>query len=282
MKPSRIFALIVVALVALPVMAEQTATESTERNADAVEPNIAETIRRGKMLYDFDQAAWHSTDALAAKAGDMAKLKLAGRVVVPVEAGLQAIYYGRNDAGRYAIFTGIWNGTKIVDSIYSKGETGPALSAEANAYADIIEMLMAGKLETKDLWYCNKARPNFALLPGEESGTFYLYFMTAQQKNNIYPLGGHHRLTIRDGKVVAQRKFTNSCIDLGGGEAAGQSPSMFYLTHMLDDNPTEIHVFTAIASRTAVVVGTTENKQTWFVTPKGNSASIENDKDVND
>lgn len=276
----------IVALLALlsatPAQADEAgaATVNTAANEDKM--TFESIIRRGKMLYDFDQAAWHSTDAFVDKARNLDKLTISGRVVVPVEGGLQAIYYGRKDTGRFAIFTGIWNGTKIVDPVYSKGETGPALSEEANAYADVIDLLMSGKLETKDLWYCNKANPNFVVLPGSETGEYFLYFMTAQQKNGVYPLGGHHRLQIRDGKVVSQRKFTNSCIDLGDGKSADKKPVMFYLTHMLDDKPTEIHVFTAIASRTVVMVGTIENKQSWLVTPKGDSASIVNEKDVKD
>jgi hypothetical protein len=156
----------------------------------AEDPALIEAKTRGKMLYDYDQAAWHSTDTFADMAGDLRNQKLVGRVVVPAEGGLQAIYYGKNDAGRYAIFSGLWNGSKITDAVFSKDDTGPALSAQANSYAEIVEMLISGKVDTKSLWFCNKQTPNFVILPGKASGEYALYMMTPQASTTSFPLGG--------------------------------------------------------------------------------------------
>jgi hypothetical protein len=255
-------------MMATPVFAEDASIQSIEQKT------IADSIERGKMLFNYDQAAWHSTDTFVEMAGELKNQKLVGRVVVPLESGYQAIYYGKNDSGRYAIFSGTWNGTKIVDAVFSKDDKGPLLSPQANSYADAAELLTSGKLETKDLWFCNKATPNFVLLPGSVSGEYSLYVMTAQEKNDSFPLGGHHRYDIRNGKSVGTRTFTKSCIDLEREQKPDKKIEAFYITHLLDPAPTEIHVFSALASKTSILVGTATNGKSWSVEPKDGSVVI--------
>jgi hypothetical protein len=265
--------ILALALAAMPTT-QLLAEDRVEQEAmtTTTDQMLSDAIERGKLLYEFDQAAWHSTDAFVGIAGDVSKLPLVGRIVVPIESGLQAIYYGKSQQGRFALFRATWNGTAMVDPVYTDGKGGAALSPEANAYAEILEQLTSGRIDTTDLWFCNNAKPNFALLPGDLPGEFLLYFMTAQEKSGSYPLGGHHRFDIKDGKVIAKRAFTKSCIEMDK-EATGGQLAGFFITHLLDPVPTEIHVFTAIASKKAVFVGTNGGKS-WSVEPRGASAHI--------
>ena len=265
-------ALVMALLPITSIQADEPAAQQATTTSN-VEQLLSDAIERGKMLYEFDQAAWHSTDAFVALAPDMAKLSLAGRIIVPVEGGLQAIYYGKSEKGRFAVFHGTWNGKVIVDSVYSKGESGAPLSPDAIAYAEIVELVTSGTLDTKDLWFCNKAQPNHALLPGNAPGEFLLYFMTAQDKKESYPLGGHHRFDIKDRKVVARRTFTKSCIAMNKGDGKREAVG-FVISHLLDPVPTEIHVFTAIASGKAVFVST-KSGMVWNVEPSGGTARIQ-------
>ncbi len=264
-----------------PCSASAGQTDGITAAAQPAEANtaLAQSIRRGEMLYQFDQAAWHSTDVLMAKAGNPEKLPLKGRIVVPVKEGWQAIYYGQNTSGRFTIFSATWNGTKIIASQFTKGESGAPLSVEANGYADIVEMVMSGQLGTKDLWFCNKARPNFVILPGNGPTEFSLYFMTPQEQLNAFPLGGHHRYDIRNGKVVSKRAFSKSCLafdkkDDAKGEMRDGVTAGFVASHLMDPTPTEIHVFTAMAAKTILFVTTTQNSKTWLIEAESGGPTI--------
>jgi hypothetical protein len=241
--------------------------------APAATMPIEEILERGKQLYHYDQAAWHSTDLLQANAKDLNKLSLAGRVVVPVNNGWQAIYFGKDGRGRFAIFTAVWTGTEMVEPRYFPDSDGPLLSEQANAMADVVDMLIEGKIDMKGIWFCNKAQPNFVILPGGQSGEFLFYLMTAQTELKSYPFGGHHRIDIGNGKEVGRRKFSNSCLDLSTADK-DETMEAFYISHIIDPTPTEIHVFTAMAAKSDVIVGTTENKKSWLISPGMGSSTV--------
>ena len=268
------FSEIMLALIAFASLSASAFGAANEEAASTV--GLNESISRGEMLFNFDQAAWHSTDALVEKAGDISKLPIVGRIVIPVKDGFQAIYYGANKDGRFQVFSSIWDGQKLIDTVYSKGETGIPLSPQATKYAEVLELLTSGKIDTSDLWFCNKAQPNFVLLPGTKENEFLVYFMTAQEQTTRYPLGGHHRFDIIDGKVVSKRAFTKTCIDYDKKEAvkaSGKKIVAFFVAHLLDPIPTELHVFTALASQSPIYV-TTSSKKTWIIQPEGQSVTV--------
>jgi hypothetical protein len=261
--------------IAIALVGGVSKVTAQENTPSIVEPitsaAIAQVIKQGKMLYDYDQAAWHSTDALLEQAAPET-LPLAGRIVIPVEGGLQAIYFGKKESGRFAIFTALWNGKKLVDPVFSKGNNGPALSADANAFADVYDLLNSDVIKQDTLWFCNKAQPNIVILPGDGVGEFSLYYMTPQVDLKSYPMGGHHRIDIKNGVVTANRSFTKGCINLDVDKK--DKPVGFFITHLLDPIPTEIHVFSAIASNTPIYVGAGEKGQTWAITPNNGNADI--------
>ena len=61
------------------------------------------------------------------------------------------------------------------------------------------------------------------------------------------------------------RRFTNTCLELPLPNAA-QRREMVALgvTHLLDPLPTEIHVFSSLAAKMPVAVGTSDGR-TWWV-----------------
>ncbi len=236
------------------------------------EAEIARIVDRGQMLYDYDQAAWHSTDALQAKA-NLSKLPLVGRIVVPGQNGLDVIYYGKDQSGRFAVFSAIWAGGAIVNPALHSGGTRVPLSERANRFAETLELFTSGKIDMTGVWFCNKANPNFVLLPGDQEGRFLLYLMTSQERVDRWPIGGHHRFEIKDGKASAPRAFSKGCINMDKAQSPGQAVA-FVVSHILDPSPTEIHVFTALASKMPIAVGTTQNKITWAIEVKSGLASV--------
>ena len=68
---------------------------------------------------------------------------------------------------------------------------------------------------------------------------------------------------VRLGKV---RHFAKSCISMPmNALPARGKPAAFVVTHLLDPTPTEIHVFTSIASKTPIMVMTATDGKMWSV-----------------
>ena len=83
-------------------------------------------------------------------------------------------------------------------------------------------------------------------------------------------MGGHYRFELgADGKVRDSRRFMNTCFDAAFGQAAGapagSTLSSIVLSHLLDPQPTEIHVFASYYLPVTLMVATTENRLLWSI-----------------
>ena len=86
-----------------------------------------------------------------------------------------------------------------------------------------------------------------------------VYFLSPQVRNDVYPFGGHFRVTVApDGKMLSSRAFTKNCLDMPAPPADAFG---FGVSHLLDPIPTEIHVSTALVARNPVLVMTGD--RTW-------------------
>jgi len=113
---------------------------------------------------------------------------------------------------------------------------------------------------------CSEQPPNTIVVPNDGKG-FSVYIMTPQPKNLVYSLGGHQRFDIKDGKVIGRRIFAKSCLMFDKSNMPNPT-AVFVTTHLLDEIPTEIHVFTMLASGTTIFVSTVKNKTLWSVEQK--------------
>ena len=115
---------------------------------------------------------------------------------------------------------------------------------------------------------CSSSHPNLAALPPERpGGPVIVYFMTSTTDPNIVPLGGHYSVEVAaDGSVGPIRHFTRACIDMPMNKKppAGE-PAAFFVTHLLDPTPTEIHVFSSLTSKVPLVVVTSPDARMWLV-----------------
>jgi len=211
--------------------------------------------RRGAQLYAFDQAAWHTTDALVARRLPTEKMEaIRGWIVEPHGAALTVTYFGLDGAKPYAIYAADYTEEKVVDERVPT--TAEPLSAQGARMATALDV--ARGLQLKG---CVDQPFNTVVLPPQSDGTIPVYLLTPMVKADAYPFGGHHEVDIgADGKVAATRDFTRSC-------AAMEKPAnaaMAFITHLLDPHPTEIHVYLSLWMGKPVAVGTGE-KTGWMV-----------------
>lgn len=229
--------------------------------AQPSEAALAAIVARGQLLYLFDQAAWHSTDALLKTVPDPAAAGIRGWLVEPSGKVLRVTYYGL--AGKEALpiyvadyANGKVKGGKLVPSAERK-----PLGREQQRMIDA-----RGAAKEAGLARCVAKPFNSVVLPPQSADApVEVYYLTPQPKANAWPMGKHYRIRVMpDGSVADSRAFSNTCLELGtAGMPKGSKPVALFVNHLLDPMPTEIHVFTALASRIPLIVQTGEVR--WAV-----------------
>ncbi|WP_144037682.1 hypothetical protein [Sphingopyxis sp. KK2] len=212
---------------------------------DAEKAANAEAMATGQMMYRYDQAAWHSTDALLAQINPADYPDLAGWVVEPQgDDSLLVTYFGRRDGPRYAIVRFVMRGSTVVEGGLVPKDADASLSPLANRLADARDAA-AARFAQEKLGFCTKGTGNSVILPPEDDGPVRAYLMSSPVTAGVFPLGGHYRFDIdKDGKVASWRPFLNSCMLIDSRpDGEMEKKTAFYVSHLLDPQPTEIHYF---------------------------------------
>lgn len=245
------------AFVSAPVAA-QNADSAQFTAAEAAQAD--EAISLGYKIYRYDQAAWHTTDALIEELGDPGQAGVRGWIINEVEGGLEAVFMRPVDDGFEAVWSGIYDGKKVRKRTrYTKGER-PFTDAET-------ALVLSSKIPlNEEMIRCSRSPFNTVVFPtGKPDGGIYVYFLVPQEETGVVPFGGHYRYEVVGGKIAASRKFTNSCISLGNEATERGQPSAVGISHSLDNAPTEIHVFSMYALKIPVAVIVTETEKIWLI-----------------
>ncbi len=228
--------------------------------------------KRGLMLWNYDQAAWHGTDALLKDIKDPGAVGIAGWIVTPVAQGWQVTFYAKEADRRLGVWSAIWTGSKIINPRKLDG-VDRVLSAEQTR---LITAKDAAPLD--NLQSCSAKPFNSVVMPGDtEAAPIRVYFLTPQTDATIFPMGGHNLIEMKDGKVISQRQFTKGCIDISSPNVKkdGRKSAGLIISHLLDPTPTEIHVFTMYNAKLPVYVSTIQNNILWKTGMKGSVPQIQ-------
>jgi hypothetical protein len=205
--------------------------------ADAVE--LAAITQRGRLLAEYDVAAWHSTDLVVAskpKDGDV-------KGYIAKKSGNRwTVVYGRisDDGKKYLI---------AFEAVQQASPTEFKIQAYQKPKEDSGSYLAAAKaLETaKAAFTPAEPRPyNAAVLPADD-GKFFVYLTPAQTELGVFPLGGDTRFVISsDGtKVLETRQLHKAIIEFAVPKDV--KPETGYHTAILDDMPEDTDVFHVLA-----------------------------------
>lgn len=225
------------------------------------EAQLAAIVTRGRLLYQLDQAAWHSTDALRRDVSDPAAAGVRGWIVEPEGDAMRVTYYGFADATPVPIYMASFKRGKVSRARLVPATERRPLGPEAQ------RMIAARDAMTKQSPARCVPQPfnSIVVPPTSADAPIDVYLLTPQTKANAWPVGKHYRLGVaKSGAVGSPREFTKSCMTLGTeGLPKGARPIALSIGHVLDPVPTELHVFTALASRIPLVVQTGETY--WHV-----------------
>lgn len=247
------------------VLAGPTLAREQKRGSETISADdksvLQSALDLGLELFKFDQAAWHATDALLDDMDDSLTREIGGWVVTPVDAGHRVTFWKPSGDHFSGVFSAIYDGNKITEREILKAENA-ALDPEQ------IALIRAQQLtDPNDLERCSNKPFNIVVMPsGKDNDSIYVYYLTPQTSTSSIPIGGHYRFEVANGKVIDQRSFTNSCFEmpLQSDKRKGK-PKVFFFTHLLDNVPTEIHVFSVFAAKAPMVVMTVKNERMWAI-----------------
>jgi len=220
------------ALIAVPAMAQAAPGDALQLALD-----------RGLAVDRHEEAAWHVTDELVADIADPAAAGIRGWVVTDTGDGLEVTSWKPEGDGRAGVYAARCAGEEVVDRRVLEGEA--ALLSEAEQA--LIAALRA--VDPSGLERCSDQPLNsMELAPSAQGDLALVYYLAPQASLDLVSLGGHHRYEVRDGKVVSDRAFIMSCIDMPTAVAA-QAPEALVISDLLDPVLTNMHVFALLAAR---------------------------------
>ena len=191
---------------------------------------------RGILLNEYDQAAWHASDAV--------------QTANPKKVEGQR-YIAKKENGRWNVVFGKVNTEKNLFQINYEAvqQAKPqefSISAEpAQRTDDGFYLFAARAIEIALQDFRGEKRPyNFAVLPAPHQQLF-VYVYPAQTKPQIYPLGGDVRyLVSQDGtKILEKRQMHKSILESSAPKDKGKKFVAGFHTHVLSDLPEDTDVF---------------------------------------
>lgn len=232
------------------VQAQEVATEIDP----VLQAKVDEIARLGTRIYLHDQAAWHGTDALAAKVNISRQKQLRGYLTEELENGnIALIFYAEYDEAFFEFARYEVKESEVVAGGINADPRNYPLGAVQLRQIAAKEVAIDAAIE-KSIQLCADPPINTVILPPDGADQIAVYLLTAKKDNESYPLGGHHRFMVdSQNKVVGYRPFMKSCMSVpvpgttndpvGGRLPEGSKLVNFTVSHILDSHPTEIHYF---------------------------------------
>ncbi|HEX8493519.1 MAG TPA: hypothetical protein VF658_11795 [Pyrinomonadaceae bacterium] len=232
-----------------------------QRNAPASEVELKEITERGRMLAEYDVAAWHSTDAVLALKPEEGSFN---RYIAKKSGNGWTVVYGRLNEKRDKF---------LIVYEASQGATPQAFNVKKHdpPKEDSSFYLSAAKaIEIALADFRGENRPyNVAVLPAK-SNQMYVYVVPAQTKQGIYPLGGDIRYLIsQDGsKIVEKRQLHISIIEFTSPPDSSDAKASFH-TAVLDDIPEDTDVFHVLSRTPSVPEWVASKKYVYLIETDG-------------
>ena len=217
-------------LISLVICAASAQDSKTPTQAD-----LAATSARGKMLAEYDVAAWHATDAVEALQPDHAAAPL---YLAHKTGGKWQVVFGRMSprADSFLVVYRAQQGTKPDEFSVKKSDP------PAEDHGFYFEAAKAFDTATKD--FGKPPRPyNRYVLPSG-NGQLYVYLLPAQTNAGIYPFGADVRYTITldGGTIIAKREMHKTIIE-AKPPASGQTVAAGTHSHVLNNDVEDSDVF---------------------------------------
>jgi len=255
MKISKI--LIILLLFSVSAIQAQNDKPPTQTELD-------EITARGKMLFEYDVAAWHSTDAVFAMSPEEGSFT--GYIARKTEKGWTVAYGKLNEKqDKFLIVYEAVEGEKPEEFKVTKLDKP---KEDNGFYLNAAKSLETALAEFSKFYVLNRAY-NFAVLP-TKNGEFFVYALPAQTEIGVFPLGGDVRYKIsKDGaKIIETRQMHKSIIEVST-PPKGVEVKTGYHTAVLDDIPEDSDVFHVLTRKFNIPELIVTNKFVYQIAPDG-------------
>jgi hypothetical protein len=202
-----------------------TAASSAGKKKQAADPVMPDVTARGRVLYEYDQAAWHATDAV--RAMDPPDQMVGRYLALKSDTGWTVAFGHLNEQrDKFLIGYEATQGATLREFTVKKFDP---------PQEDTTFYLAAAKaFDTARLDFQGEKRPyNIAVLPAPPN-QLYVYVVPAQTKDEIFPLGGDVRylMTADGGTIVEKRQLHKSIIEADPSSIPkGTTYAVGYHTH---------------------------------------------------
>ncbi len=203
---------------------------------------LSEIAARGRLIAEYDAAAWHSTDAV--KATNPPKGSHTSYIGKKGEDGRWVVVFGRFDeSGNSYLVTGEARQLASPDK-FTVVLHDPPLPDKGFYFK-------AARAEKTALDAFNKMHParifNFTVLP-TASDEWFVYAIPAQTDWNVLPYGGDVRYRISpDGtSILETRQMHKTVLEEGVGK---EHPEFGFHTHFLSNIPEDTDIFYALTRK---------------------------------
>jgi hypothetical protein len=218
----------------------------------------------GVLIFLHDRAAAIGTDEVRKLKGFDKDQRLHGYITERRGDAIRVTFYGAQagaaDAPLYRV------------TVPNSGAPPPA---EVVATAVLLSRYEAGAVAARKLALAEPPEPvcsmqyNSVVIPAAEGGPvgWAVYLLPGTTDAKVLPVGGAHRMEINPDatRVVSRRAFTRSCLTVANDPQA----VALSLTHLLDPQPTELHVFWSLRLRKPLMVSTPPAGSLWAVSGQG-------------
>jgi hypothetical protein len=233
-----------------------------ELDPDAVMPDVT---ARGRALYEYDQAAWHATDAVQAL---HPPAEAVGRYIArKSEAGWKVVFGHLNEPrDKFLVAYEATQGATLQEFTVKKIE--PPIE-DSTFY-----LAAANALDTALRDFQGEKRPyNVAVLPAS-ANQLYVYVVPAQTKDRIYPFGGDVRyiMTADGNAIIEKRQLHKTIIEIDENSLQkGSTPEAGVHTHVLSEVPEDTDVFYVLTRQPPQpeYIATVHKKKLYMISPDG-------------
>lgn len=208
---------------------------------------LAAITARGQALYEYDQAAWHASDALESINPPKERL---GRFIARKDAAGWVVGFGHLSPDRKSFLLAYEVRQKDPQGHFTVFTFEP-VKPDSGFYLGA-----TNAIETALADFHGESRPyNVAVLPAD-AGQLYVYIYPAQTKQNVIPLGGDVRyLVSSDGlKIITRRQLHKGILEPQAGPAGSKVVAGAH-SHVLSDVPEDTDVFHALSTKMPEYVG---------------------------
>lgn len=245
-----------------------TAVGASCQTAD-LKATLAGITKRGRALYDYDQASALGTDAIFSLKPKPATAGLTHYLCVHTPKGWRFVFLKWNAAHDHVVIA--YDAVETTAGKFTARKLDPP--EEGSKEIQVEELAL--ELAIND--FKKPSRPYNSSILHAPGGNFYVYLYPGQIKADAWPIGGDVRYTISsDGqRIIEKRQLHKSILD--AQPKAGSNDVAGYHFHILTDLPEDTDVLYVMNRKPSMpeYIGVDGAKKFYLVNTDGSISTAE-------